>query len=155
MASAASAARFRASTPAMSSSSVCSAREACSSRSAICGAFELAQPAGRVADQHCGLVADERFEGLPIPAPAVGRLAVLVAGGSGAAQEATPQAGGVSVHAGQHPSGAGAGQLQVIGPHEPGTGNVDQTMAEEVRAQQHLTVAAFEGAQVQARRPPR
>jgi hypothetical protein len=28
-------------------------------------------------------------------------------------------------------------------------------MAEEVRAQQHLTVAAFEGAQVQARRPPR
>ena len=62
------------------------------------------------------------------------------------------QAAGVDVHGDGHPAVADAGELDVVGGDQSGLFDVDKAVAQDVAAQQDLTGATLEGAQVQAGR---
>ena len=55
------------------------------------------------------------------------------------------------VEAGHHPALVGLGQLDVPRPHQLGVGDVDQSVAQDVLAEQHLALAAFEAPEVDLR----
>ena len=55
------------------------------------------------------------------------------------------------VHPDQHPALRGFGQFQVVGADQPAPGDVDEPVAQDVGAEQHLTVPAFELPQVHPR----
>ena len=48
----------------------------------------------------------------------------------------------------QHPLAVPAGQFEVSGPHQVRALHVDQPVAEDIRAEQHLSLAPLEPAQV-------
>ncbi len=100
--------------------------------------LEPADPTEPGPGPHAGRVADQRFEGLPV-------LARVAARAADETEEAGRSAG---VEARHHPALVGLLELDVPGPDQFGVGDVDEPVAQNVLAKQHLALAALEAPQV-------